>query len=351
MKDLMVRIILIVIFLVLYVGMNNEVSGLLVRQDGMDIALKHGQSLWVGMGRWMSHVNWMLLLQKRATISGKPDPAVAGALYKRYDTTTNLDPFLVTAYEHGGVELATIGAPKRGLELLDKGIDVVGDENWKLPAFAAQIVTQYCKDDKDAQDKARKYWEQAKKGKGHPFYIESALVRIQSAGIQDDPVAMARLWKKVGSCMSYEIGFGNEGRTMFPESMYDGEQGERYNKQACEKVVDILRKVRAAADEAKDPAEKKKLDDQASEIIEIIKTMMGAEHACNYCFAQYGPGDKFCPNCGRPVEEYGVCPKCGNILGPGDKFCPKCGEKIPIPKSRKVKSFPSRKPEPGKSGK
>ena len=199
MKDFIVRIVLIVILLALYAAMNAGVTELLVGQKGMDIAMNQGRSMWVGLGRWMSHINWMLLLQKRASISGKPDEAVATALHRRYDTTTDQDPFLVLAYEHGGVELATIGQPKSGLELLDKGIKVLGDTNWKLPSYAAQIVTQYCKDDADAENKAKAYLEQAKKVEGHPFYIESALVRIKSKDIKNDPVAMAKLWQEVGS--------------------------------------------------------------------------------------------------------------------------------------------------------
>lgn len=334
MKDILVRIVLIVVLLALYVAMNAGVSDLLLTQKGMDVALKQGRSMWVGLGRWMSHINWMLLLQKRASISGKPDAAVAQALHRRYDTTTDQDPYLVLAYEHGGVELATIGQPQLGLELLDKGIGVVGDTNWKLPSYAAQIVSQYCKDAPDSEKKAREYLEQAKKVEGHPFYIESALVRIDSKGIKDDPVAMAKLWKEVGSRMG--VGRGLDQEAMIgPESTY-GEYGDRYSKQACDKVVGILRKVREDADKATDSAQKDKLNQQATEIVEVIKVMMGAENACSYCFAEYRPGDKFCPNCGRGVEVYGVCEKCGKILGPNVKFCPGCGTQAPAPKVRQA---------------
>ncbi|MBN1554023.1 MAG: zinc ribbon domain-containing protein [Phycisphaerae bacterium] len=334
MKDVIVRVILIIVLLALFVGINGGVSDLLVKQEGMDVALKQGKSMWVGLGRWMSHINWMLLLQKRASISGKPEPAVAEALHRRYDTTTDQDPYLVLAYEHGGVELATIGQPKLGLELLDKGIGVVGDTNWKLPSYAAQIVTQYCKDDPNAEAKAKQYLQQAKQVDGHPFYIESALVRIQGKGIQNDPVKMAKLWKEVGTRMGGERGLDQEGADGGPESAY-GEYGDRYSKQACDKVVNILRDVRSAADKATDPAEKKKLEAQANQIVMVIKDMMGSQHACSYCFAEYQAGDKFCPNCGRDVEEFGVCTKCGAVLGPNVKFCPKCGASAPKQSVRK----------------
>ncbi|MBN1941943.1 MAG: zinc ribbon domain-containing protein [Phycisphaerae bacterium] len=346
MKDTITRIVLIVVLLVLYVGVNGGVSDLLISQEGMDVALKQGKSMWVGLGRWMSHINWMLLLQKRASISGKPDPAVAEALHRRYDTTTDQDPYLVLAYEHGGVELATIGQPKLGLELLDKGIGVVGETNWKLPSYAAQIVSQYLKDDPDAETKARKYLEQAKKVRGHPFYIESALVRIQSKESQDDPVAMAKLWKEVGTLTGADAAgrFVPEGKNA-PELFY-GDSGERYSEQAREKVVSILRKVRQDAAQAKDPAQKETLEKQAAEIVKVVKTMIGAEHVCSYCFAEYQAGDKFCPNCGRDVDVYGVCPKCGEVLESAAKFCSHCGVDVSKVGSRKKAAPADSSPAP-----
>lgn len=345
MKDILVRILLIVILLALFLAVNSGVSDLLLKQEGMDVALKRGQTLWVGLGRWMSHINWMLLIQKRASLSGKPDPSVAKALHQRYDVTTDQAPFLVLAYEHGGIELATIGQPKLGLELLEKGISIVGRKNWKLSSYAAQIVSQYLKNDPDAQAKMREYLEKARQVEGHPFYIESALVRLQSKGLENDPVAMAKLWKEVGA---RSVGMG-EGRPLPegvpPSALSDplyGEYGRQYSPQACEKVVGLLRKVREEAAAEKDSARKAKLEQQAEEIVKIIKQMRGAEFACSYCFAEYQPGDKFCPNCGRAVEVYGVCPKCGRVLPEtGAKFCPGCGAAVPpMPVRRTVFSSP-----------
>lgn len=343
MKDFIVRILLIVILLALFVTLNTGVSDLLLQQKGMNVVFTRGRSLWVGLGRWMSHVNWMLLLQKRASISGKRDPAVARALHKRYDMTTDEDPFLVMAYEHGGVELATIGKPDLGLRLLDKGIAVVGETNWKLPSYAAQIVTQYCKDDPQARDKAKAYLEQARKVNDHPFYIESALVRIRGKDIQDNPVKMAKLWQEVGSRMDGDrsIPPGRGG------GVVDGtftQYSDRYNQQACEKVIGILREVREEADKENNPAQKAEREKQADAIVEIIKTMMGSRHACGYCFSEYDPGDQFCPNCGRSVEVYGVCVKCGKVLAPDDKYCPACGAKAPPPRVRKTE--PMKPPKP-----
>ena len=326
MKDNIVRLVLIVVLLALYLAMNNGVSELLKKQEGMDITLQPDRSMMANLGRWMSHVNWMLLIQKRASMSGKPDPAVAQALHKRYDITTDQDPFLVMAYEHGGIELATIGQPELGLQLLDKGIGILGEDNWKLPSYAARIVSQYLKDEPGSNQRAKDYLEQAKKVAGHPFYIESALVRIQGREIKDDPVKMARLWKTVGV----------QGAREYPGLSTDavGQDmqgiGDRYGKQVRDKVVSILRKVREKSAREQDPTQKAALKKQAAKIVGIIKSMMGAEHVCDYCFAEYQAGDSHCPNCGRGVEVYGVCvnPDCGKVLPPNAKFCPACGKKV-----------------------
>jgi RNA polymerase subunit RPABC4/transcription elongation factor Spt4 len=161
---------------------------------------------------------------------------------------------------------------------------------------------------------------------------------------------MAKLWQEVGSrTAGVTRPVGAEGMVP-PEAASYGEYGDRYSQQACDKVVGILRKVREQADQATDAAQKDLLNQQAAEIVEIIKVMKGAEYACSYCFAEYGPGDKFCPNCGRGVEVYGVCEKCGEVLGPNVKFCPNCGATAPAPKVRQP-VMPSQMPVPAPQAK
>lgn len=49
------------------------------------------------------------------------------------------------------------------------------------------------------------------------------------------------------------------------------------------------------------------------------------------CKRQLEPHEKFCPSCGKKVEEKAknvICFKCYNVVKEGDKFCGSCGEKV-----------------------
>ena len=62
---------------------------------------------------------------------------------------------------------------------------------------------------------------------------------------------------------------------------------------------------------------------------------------CKFCGAEVEEGAKFCPNCGKNLEEASEkkkCPQCGAELEKDAKFCLKCGcslEKKAAPKSNK----------------
>lgn len=62
---------------------------------------------------------------------------------------------------------------------------------------------------------------------------------------------------------------------------------------------------------------------------------------CKFCGAEVEEGAKFCPNCGKNLEEASEkkkCPQCGAELEKDAKFCLKCGcslEKKAAPKGNK----------------
>jgi hypothetical protein len=51
---------------------------------------------------------------------------------------------------------------------------------------------------------------------------------------------------------------------------------------------------------------------------------------CSECGSQNRAGQKFCENCGKPLQEVdATCPKCGTRNVAGTKFCGNCGERMP----------------------
>ena len=84
---------------------------------------------------------------------------------------------------------------------------------------------------------------------------------------------------------------------------------------------------------------------------DVAKNTVEEKENCPHCGASVKKGNKFCPECGKPMgnvcpkcgasvdknakfcPECGAslkpkCPKCGSEVAPGAKFCPECGEKL-----------------------
>jgi len=66
---------------------------------------------------------------------------------------------------------------------------------------------------------------------------------------------------------------------------------------------------------------------------ENLTTKSTDNSLCVHCGAEISDGAKFCPNCGRKVEEeplIRVCPKCNSIYEDEIKFCPKDGTELEL---------------------
>ena len=51
---------------------------------------------------------------------------------------------------------------------------------------------------------------------------------------------------------------------------------------------------------------------------------------CSECGSQNSAGQKFCGNCGKPLQQVeATCPKCGTRNVAGTRFCGNCGERMP----------------------
>ena len=53
---------------------------------------------------------------------------------------------------------------------------------------------------------------------------------------------------------------------------------------------------------------------------------------CEYCSGEIPQGKKYCPDCGKKVEDDKPCNNCGAIIPKGKKFCADCGAPAPEPK-------------------
>jgi tetratricopeptide (TPR) repeat protein len=321
--DALIRIVLIVALLVVGVVVNLNLTNSFWQQEEVALAARRGP-VWGGLSRFMSHLNWMRLLQYRAVNAGQRDDEVAEALYRRYDLITDQDPYLVMAYEHGGLELATMGRPDLALKLLEKGIEATGKTNWRLPTYAGHVCMFYLPQ-KNPQ-RAEGYYRQAQQVSGHPFYVESTLVRLNKQS--DDPLEMARLWQTIAT-PSQHLG---PVPTSMPEQMLQG-QGVGYTDQVgysprvVDEIIALLRQVRQQAEKA-EGEKKTQLNEQAEQIESIIKSMIPGDQLCSYCFTEYAAGDKFCAHCGREVEVFNVCPQCGAQVERDDQYCGQCGQKL-----------------------
>lgn len=70
---------------------------------------------------------------------------------------------------------------------------------------------------------------------------------------------------------------------------------------------------------------------------------------CPNCGAQVPDGEKFCPQCGVPVDAVQRCPHCGAAVLPGEQFCGECGRpiEVAVPPTPPTVSAP---PTPSKKG-
>ena len=59
----------------------------------------------------------------------------------------------------------------------------------------------------------------------------------------------------------------------------------------------------------------------------LVEDPSGPRSTCPGCHGFIRPGDKFCGDCGAPLQET-LCPRCGTTVRPGKKFCTDCGKRL-----------------------
>ena len=91
--------------------------------------------------------------------------------------------------------------------------------------------------------------------------------------------------------------------------------------------------------------------DENTEIIQADTSSQSIKK-CSSCGAELFPNARFCPECGKAIEETNnrismkFCPSCGTELNPNVRFCPKCGTNLDqalVNTTSTVKTLPEKK--------
>lgn len=78
-----------------------------------------------------------------------------------------------------------------------------------------------------------------------------------------------------------------------------------------------------------------------------------ASSACPQCDSPLSPGVRFCPNCGRVLQQApaaAACPNCGAAVTPETRFCGGCGGAIQAAPAPAPQAEPAPAAEPKKCG-
>jgi hypothetical protein len=259
-----------------------------------------------GFHKFASDVEWMMFIQYMGGLKSVNKDNVDEVI-DRIEKIVSYDPNFEKAYQVGVMSLS-VASPEQAVRLLEKACkNPQLKNNWKLPFYAGFILTHTAQNAKIPEEeklekvkRAIGFYEMAIKRSSSPetYVVNSFLrARAKAMGLENEKLAMLKVlrseWKKTSGAREIEI-------SIIPE---------------------LKNRILKAAQEARreTPNDKK--------IIQLTDSIMGEifkdRHICPSCLNAYGPGDKFCSNCGTKVAVFGVCGKCGAVLK--GKFCSKCG--------------------------
>lgn len=258
-----------------------------------------------GFHKFASDIDWMFVIQYMGGLKSVSKENVDEVI-KRFEKIVAYDPNFENAYQIGAMSFS-VEEPEKAVAFLEKACDNPQlKNNWKLPFYAGFILTHSGKDTPENVKKAIGFYEMAIKRSPTPemYVVNSYLrARAKAMGINNDKLAMLKVlykeWKKNSGMREIET---------------------------ASLIPDINQRILKAAQEARRefPNDKEILDASES----IMKEVFKDQHICTSCLSLYAPGDKFCSNCGKSVQVFGTCAKCGNVLK--GAYCDKCGTKAPV---------------------
>jgi hypothetical protein len=142
---------------------------------------------YAGMDKFLSNVGWMTLIQWEAKTD--IDAPQAEILYNKLNSLTNLDPLFADAYLDGALSIMP-RRPDLAAALLDKGVSLGLEKNWKLEFYSGIAELQYTHDPK----KAEVHWAIARTLPNAPFYVETSWIRSRSDQLGNDRLGAMDLW-------------------------------------------------------------------------------------------------------------------------------------------------------------
>ena len=281
-----------------------------------------GQKLvHAGLGKFLSHLDWMRLIQLRGSMD-TVGPEKAELLARKYDQITNEDPMFADAYEEGALDLGWQD-PEKSLALLDKAMGVSRLNDWKIPFMAGFI----CKTRLKNPNRAIAYIEGATKQPNCPGYVYRYLINLKSEVANGDPAKTLDLWVEYydGGPQQMTTGLRRPKIATSVSSLVDSDR-----HMALTRISQISSKIIAEAQASMaretDAEKKKALQDQIDKVQKVINQVYGGIHICTKCFRPYSAGDNFCVFDGTKIVPYGVCPKDGTVVR--EAYCQKCGTKV-----------------------
>jgi hypothetical protein len=270
-----------------------------------------------GFHKFASDIEWMFFINylgSLKTVEGDNIPEVT----KRLEKIIALDPNFAQVYQDGVLSLS-VADPEKTVLLLEKACD--NDylkTNWQIPFYAGFVVSHHEK--KPNYAKAAKFFQMAlqRSGSKPESYIVNSFLRAKAKEMypdKDDKFAMLKIlydeWKKDFESKRKGMAPDVGGGAFAPETMMN-----------TSIIPDLTERLLKAAQEAKNS--ESPTPELLSLVSEIRQKVLAGQHLCPNCLAPYAAGDKYCSTCGKPVDVWGICKKCGAVLK--GKFCPACGE-------------------------
>lgn len=311
MKKLVLHIIVMAIAIVLGSFMANS----LFDKQGKTAVTREqlSQTPLGGFQKFAADIEWMLFINYCGSIDSVTTEN-APIIYNKLMTILSHDPDFEQAYHIGGMMLS-VCAPDDAVKILIRGCENPRlKESSKLPFLAGYVLTHTITNKDERLTEAEKYLEMAVR-RSKPYaepYMINALMRVRARIIQkqgeregitivNDKHALLYAWfdewKKTYRRIDYDYDEALSAVENLPEAILEAAQAAKKTDPDNENIL---------------------------KTIEIVQEkVLRGQHLCKSCLTIYSPGDKFCSVCGKPVEVFGICPKCETVFK--EKFCSNCG--------------------------